>query len=163
MMVAIKKYNSGFSYVESIIAIILTLAIATAALSGISEGISWYQKLIIKEKALNKLMDYTNEYRAMIAYGEKPLQGKQPPGGHDVTIYDPSEEYTELSSYAEPYGIVKGKLWHKIEDMSHLTAGDQSGYFNIKTWITWNDGQYFGYGDEKKHIAFEVDQLVLIK
>jgi len=162
MMLAIKKYNSGFSYVETIISIVLTLAVSTAVLSGVSEGISWYKKLMIKEKAVNKLIDYTNEYRAMIAYGEKPLQGKQPPAGHDVIIYDPKKEYLFLPSFGNDRGVVSGKLWHKIEDKSDQTAGDQSGYFNIKTWITWNEEQIFSFG-EKKHIAFEVDQLVLIK
>ena len=162
MQVAIKKYNSGFSYVEVMISIILILATSTAVLSGISEGIIWYKKIIIKEKALNKLIDYTNEYRSLVAYGEKPRQGIQPIGGHDVTIYDPAEEYTFLPTFANSFGVVTGKLWHEITDMSDQTAGDQSGYFNIKTWIIWKEGQYFDF-DDKKHIAFEVDQLVLHK
>ena len=162
MTIAMNKYNGGFSYIETIISIVLTLAVSTAVLSGVSEGITWYQKLVIKEKAVNKLIDYTNEYRAMVAYGEKPLQGTQPPGGHDVIIHDPSTEYIFLPSFGNTHGVVEGKLWHKIEDRSDQTAGDQSGYFNIKTWITWNEDQYFSFG-EKKHIAFEVDQLVLIK
>ena len=52
-------------------------------------------------------------------------------------------------------------IYGVITDKSSETAGDQSGYFNIKTWIEWEDNNI---GDRAfKHIAFEVDQAVLTK
>ena len=49
----------------------------------------------------------------------------------------------------------------RITVKSNETSGDQSGYFNIKTWIEWED-PYVG-NTAYKHLAFEVDQAVLMK
>ena len=57
--------------------------------------------------------------------------------------------------------IVEGTLFHIITDKSDETSGDQSGYYNVKTWIEWED-QYVG-DKSFKHLAFEVDQAILTK
>ena len=63
-------------------------------------------------------------------------------------------------NWSDPH-FVEGTLFHIITDKSNQTAGDQSGYYNIKTWIEWEDKNI---GETAfKHIAFEVDQAVLIK
>ena len=48
-----------------------------------------------------------------------------------------------------------------IESQSDETAGEQSGYYNVKTWIEWED-QYVG-DKSFRHLAFEVDQAILTK
>ena len=56
---------------------------------------------------------------------------------------------------------IKDKYEVYITDKSNETSGNQSGYFNIKTWIEWED-PYVG-NTAYKHLAFEVDQAVLMK
>ena len=161
MTISINKHNAGFGLIEILVSIILTLCVCYALLTGMNEGVIWYKSLHIKEKAVVELIKYTDQYRMMVAYGEVPLSGVQPRGGHTVELYVPDDEYINLS-YAANEGAIYGKLFHKITDKSNLTAGDQSKYFNIKTWIEWTEENFFSFVD-KKHIAFEVDQAVIIE
>ena len=154
-----KKHPRGFTYVEAIISITLTLISAGAISFGVSKGVRTYKSFHLKERALQELIRYTDEYRMMVAYGERPLPGKQPRNGHKVMLYNPEMEQDGMN-WSDPH-FVEGTLFHIITDKSNQTAGDQSGYYNIKTWIEWEDKNI---GETAfKHIAFEVDQAVLIK
>ena len=157
------KYNKsyfGFSYVEAILTVIITLFISTSIAYAVVRAQNIQQSLFIKEQAIKALKKYTDEYRALVAYGERPLPGKQPRFGHDVVLFDPSEELTRIT-WGNNEGIIDAKLYHIITDKSYLSAGDQSGYFNIKTWIEWTD-PYRGK-PTKKHLAVEVDQAIFRK
>ena len=68
----------GFTYVEAIISISLTLVAAGAITFGVGKAVRTYKSIYLKERALEELIKYTEEYRMMVAYGEKPLHGKQP-------------------------------------------------------------------------------------
>ena len=152
----------GFTYVEAIISISLTLVAAGAITFGVGKAVRTYKSIYLKERALEELIKYTEEYRMMVAYGEKPLPGKQPRNGHKVNIYNPYQEQRGLgASFGETVQIIEGTMFHIITDKSNETSGDQSGYFNIKTWIEWED-PYVG-NTAYKHLAFEVDQAVLMK
>ena len=158
-----KKHQKGFTYVEAIISITLTLVAAGAITFGIAKGVKTYKSFYLKERALQELIKYTEEYRMMIAYGERPLPGKQPRNGHKVVLYNPEHERTSQFNWGGDAegAIVEGTLFHIVMDKSSETAGDQSGYYNIKTWIEWEDDYI---GDKVfKHIAFEVDQAILMR
>ena len=156
-----KINQSGFTYIEAIISITLTLAAAGAISFGVAKGVRTYKSIYLKERAIEELIKYTEEYRMMVAYGEKPLPGKQPRNGHKVILYNPAKEKTLGTDWGERAEIVEGTLFHIITDKSDETAGDQSGYYNVKTWIEWED-QYIG-SKSFKHLAFEVNQAILTK
>ena len=158
-----KKHPMGFTYVEAIISITLTLVAAGAITFGMAKGVRTYKSFYLKERALQELIKYTEEYRMMVAYGESPLAGKQPRNGHKVVLYNPEHERTNQFDWGgnTQGAIVEGTLFHIITNKSSETAGDQSGYYNIKTWIEWEDDYI---GDRAfKHIAFEVDQAILLR
>jgi type II secretory pathway pseudopilin PulG len=162
-----QNIERGFTYIESILSITLTLVAAGAITFGISKGVRTYKSIQLKESALKALINYTEEYRQMIAYGEKPLSGKQPRNGHKIFIYEPKEERADQFDWGGSFDRgIEGTLFHIITDKSSETAGEQSGYYNIKTWIEWED-RFVGYEDEgfgnRKHLAFEVNQAVLTK
>ena len=162
-----KKPQMGFTYVEAIISITLTLIAAGAITFGVAKGVRTYKSLDLKENALQHLIRYTEEYRMMVAYGESPLPGKQPRNGHKVVLYNSKWENPSLFNWGGDEKIVEGTLFHIITDMSSETAGDQSGYYNIKTWIEWPDHNITLKDDvgkfEWKNIAFEVNQSILMK
>ena len=155
------ELKSGFTYVEAILSITLTLIAAGAISFGIAKGVRTHKSFALKESALKELIAYTEEYRMMIAIGERPLPGKQPRNGQPVVLYNPQEENKGFTWSGDQDGIVKGVLWRYITDKSLETAGDQSGYYNIKTWIEWEDD--FVGRKSSKHIMFEVDQAILSK
>ena len=164
MVLSHKKYihsQSGFTYIEALLAIMLTLIAAGSISFGIAKGVRAYKSMVIKEKAVQALIDYTNEYRMMVAYGEKPHSGVQPRWGHNIVLYHPKDEF-EGFSFGRKEGLVEGKLYHMITNKTSETAGEQSGYYNIKTWIKWNEQNAFDYSGWK-HIAFDFDQPVLVK
>ena len=155
-----KKLQGGFTLVESILSITLTLVAAGAISFGVAKGVRTYKSFDLKEKALQELIRYTEEYRMMIAIGESPMPGKQPRNGHKVMLYNPAHENSDFSWGGSEH-FIEGTLFHIITDKSSETAGEQSGYFNIKTWIEWQD-DYIG-NSAYKHISFEVDQAILTK
>ena len=156
-----KKSQAGFTYIEAIMSITLTLVAAGAISFGVSKGVRTYKSIYLKERAIEELIKYTEEYRMMVAYGERPLPGKQPRNGHKVILYNPAKEKTLGTDWGDKAEIVEGTLFHIITDKSDETSGDQSGYYNVKTWIEWED-QYIG-DKSFKHLAFEVDQAILTK
>ena len=156
-----KKSQAGFTYIEAIMSITLTLVAAGAISFGVSKGVRTYKSIYLKERAIEELIKYTEEYRMMVAYGERPLPGKPPRNGHKVILYNPAKEKTLGTDLGDKAEIVEGTLFHIITDKSDETSGDQSGYYNVKTWIEWED-QYVG-DKSFKHLAFEVDQAILTK
>ena len=156
-----KKSQAGFTYIEAIMSITLTLVAAGAISFGVSKGVRTYKSIYLKERAIEELIKYTEEYRMMVAYGERPLPGKQPRNGHKVILYNPAKEKTLGTDWGDKAEIVEGTLFHIITDKSDETSGDQSGYYNVKTWIEWED-QYIG-DKSFKHLVFEVDQAILTK
>ena len=152
-----KNYN-GFTYVEAILTVLLTLLMATSISYAVVRAQTLQKSLNLKERAFKELKNYTNEYRTLVAFGERPLSGKQPRFGHEVILFDPSEELKEIQ-FGVKEGVVAGRLYHIITDRSSTTSGDQSGYYNIKTWIEWTD-TYTGK-PINKHLAVEVDQAIL--
>ncbi len=154
------KNYYGFTYVEAILTVFLTLLIATSVSYSVVRAQSLQKSLNLKEQAIKALKDYTNEYRTLVAFGERPLSGKQPRFGHEVILYKPEDELTNVN-WDPNEGVVSGRLYHIITDKSSATAGDQSGYYNIKTWIEWTDN-YRGK-PINKHLAVEVDQAILRK
>ena len=165
MYKAFNKYykvsQSGFTYVEAIISITLTLVAAGAISFGVGKAVRTYKSIYLKERAIQELIKYTEEYRMMVAYGEKPLAGKQPRNGHKVILYNPAQENAFGTDWSERAEIIEGTLFHIITDKSSETAGEQSGYYNVKTWIEWED-KYVG-DKSFRHLAVEVDQAILTK
>ena len=155
------KLNQGFTYIESIIAISLTLAATTAIAFGIAKGVRAYRTIELKERAVEELIKYTDQYRMLVAYGETPQSGIRPLGGEEVTLLDPEEENAGFTWGGNSANLVIGKLYHKLTNKSTETVGNQSGYWNIKTWIEWDDTFL---GDHTvKNLAFEVNQAIIKK
>ena len=91
----------------------------------------------------------------MVAFGEVPFPGKQPQNGVEVELYNPTKEMIN-SNFGNQENVIYGYMYHMI---TNITSGEQSGFFNIKTWILW-DEEYIG-GLVTKNLAFEVNQPLL--
>ena len=165
-------FQKGFTYVEGILAITLTLTAATAIAFSVQKAINTYKSQELKNKALDALIQYTEDYRMMVAYGENPFPGKQPRGkmGHTVTLYDASLEKTKLS-FGGGEAISYGYLIHNIQLVTQspdnecdITLGDRKEYYNIRTWIEWDD--IFDKRADKfanrKNLSFEVNQAIIM-
>ena len=173
-----KKYlvslgQKGFTYVEGILAISLTLAASTAIAFGIQKAISTYKSQGLKDKALEALIQYTEDYRMMAAYGENFASGKQPRGdaGHLVVLYNAEDERTDNFSFGTPAREVEGHLFHDIQLVTRSREcdedfGNRQEYYNIKTWIEWED-PFDGLKDDvvrnRKNLSFEVNQIIVKK
>jgi len=153
-----RKYQTGFTIMEAVVSIIITLIGAFFISYSMVRGINLYKSINFKRLATEKLIEYTDEYRTMVAYGEQFQSGVQPRNGHDVVLYNPKWEFENINFNGRD-GVLEAKLYHKIERLE--TIGDISKVFNIQTWIVWNEEQIFNFSKEK-HLAFEVTQAVLI-
>ena len=65
------------------------------------KAIKVYKSQQLKDKAVEALIQYTEDYRMMVAYGEKPIPGKQPRGedGHKVILYNAEDEKADNFSF----------------------------------------------------------------
>ncbi|MBI45177.1 MAG: hypothetical protein CMG66_03310 [Candidatus Marinimicrobia bacterium] len=166
------KFQRGFTYVEGILAITLTLAASSAVAFGIQKSIRTYKSQQLKDKAVEALIQYTEDYRMMVAYGETPFPGKQPRGenGHKIVLYDASNE-REMSFGGNKEAVAHGYLFHDIQVVRNSSEcdqilGEKKEYYNIKTWIEWDDifdkkDDEFTYRN-RKNLAFEVNQAVIL-
>jgi type II secretory pathway pseudopilin PulG len=168
-----KNFQKGFTYVEGILAITLTLTAASAVAFGIQKSINTYKSQQLKDKAVEALIQYTEDYRMMVAYGETPFPGKQPRGenGHKVVLYDASNEREMSFGRGNKEAVSHGYLFHDIQIVRDSKEcdqilGEKKAYYNIKTWIEWDD--IFDKKDDqftfrnRKNLAFEVNQAVIL-
>ena len=165
--------QKGFTYVEGILAIGLTLVASTAIAFSVQKAIKVYKSQQLKDKAVEALIQYTEDYRMMVAYGEHPFPGKQPRGenGHRIVLYDAEDEKDtnlswggrELKSYAYLFHDVR--IVRESSECSKV-LGEKKPYYNIKTWIEWDD--VFDKQDDntttrnRKNLSFEVNQSVIV-
>jgi len=165
--------QKGFTYVEGILAISLTLAASTAIAFGIQKSISTYKSQGLKDKALEALIQYTEDYRMMAAYGENFAPGKQPRGdaGHLVVLYNAEDERADNFSFGTAARKIEGNLFHDIQLIERSAEcdedlGERQEYYNIKTWIEWED-PFDGLKDDvvrnRKNLSFEVNQIIVKK
>ena len=165
--------QKGFTYVEGILAIGLTLVASTAIAFSVQKAINTYKSQQLKDKAAEALIQYTEDYRMMVAYGERPFPGKQPRGesGHKVTLYDAKDEKNEQFSFGGKEAKAYGYLFHDIQLIRQSpecekNLGEKKEYYNIKTWIEWDD--IFDKKDDdntiknRKNLSFEVNQAIVI-
>ena len=163
----------GFTYVEGILAISLTLVASTAIAFSVQKAINTYKSQQLKDRAVETLIQYTEDYRMMVAYGEKPIPGKQPRGedGHKVILYNAEDEKADNFSFGALEATAYGYLFHNIQLVNQSREcskdlGEKRGYYNIKTWIEWQD--IFDKKDDtqirnRKNISFEVNQAIIIE
>ena len=122
--------------------LIATLA-STFLMYGISSTTSSVQDIRLEQDALEELIGYTNRWQSYIAAGYDPNSNAFPQGepviigendnkkGIDATLhYNITEQYT----------------------------GQYSKYYNIKTWIRWNNS--YLTGERSKQLDFELNQMV---
>jgi len=162
----------GFTYVEGILAISLTLAASTAIAFGIQKAITTYKSQGLKDSAVEALIQYTEDYRMMVAYGETPFPGKQPRGenGHKIILYDGNEKGDNFS-FGGAVAKAHGYLFHDIQLVSQSpecdrSLGERREYYNIKTWIEWDDifdKKDDGRTTNRKNLSFEVNQAIIIQ
>ena len=55
-----KKSQAGFTYIEAIMSITLTLVAAGAISFGVSKGVRTYKSIYLKERAIEELIKYTS-------------------------------------------------------------------------------------------------------
>lgn len=161
--------QKGFTYYEGIIAIIVTLVTSTAIAFSVQKAMYIYKSQLLKDRAAEALIQYTEDYRMVVAYGESPFPGKQPRGdGHEVTLYDANDEKDDQFTWSGKQRVVYGYLFHDVNIVKESSGCDKdleekTPYYNIKTWIEWND--IFERDTEKnqhrKNLAFEVNQAVI--
>jgi len=163
-------FQKGFTYVEGILAITLTLVASTAIAFSVQKAINTYKSQELKNKALDALIQYTEDYRMMVAYGVEPIEGKLPRGkdGHTVRLYDASLEKTNLS-FGGGEAYADGYLFHNIQLVTEspecdISLGDKQGYYNIRTWIEWDDifDKRVDKFANRKNLSFEVNQAIII-
>ena len=162
-----------FTYVEGILAIGLTLVASTAIAFSVQKAISTYKSQQLKDNALEALIQYTEDYRMMVAYGETPFPGKQPRGetGHKVTLYDAQDEKDDKFSFGGKRAKSHGYLFHDIRLIRRSSEcdkslGERKEYYNIRTWIEWDD-IFDKKNDElttrnRKNLSFEVNQAIIV-
>ena len=177
----IHLWQRGFTYIESILAISMTLMASTAIAFSVQKAISTYKSIELKDKAAEELIKYTEDYRMLVAYGEELIRGKQPPGkdGYRVLLYDAAEE-REMKFAPKTKASSSAYLFHDIRecDDSQGTLRDcgiepscESGpenyakIYRIRTWIEWDDpfDKAVNRISNRKNLAFEVYQTVLVR
>ena len=167
-------FQKGFTYVEGILAIGLTLVASTAIAFSIQKAISTYKSQALKDKAVEALIQYTEDYRMMVAYGENPFPGKQPRGenGHKIKLYDASTQREMSFGGNSTEAIAYGYLFHDVKLIRESSEcdrgadfGEKKEYYNIKTWIEWDDifDKKQDRFSNRKNLAFEVNQAIIIE
>ena len=140
-----KRLRSGFTLVETLVAILLMGLASSSFLIGITQAKLNLQSTRIKDIAHQELKVYTENIKSLVAGGVESF-GTDHPGGIQITlIADPKT--------GDP--IIEGNL-HKTVRRASKPDIDYAIYYYIHTWITWPENKkIFGQKTENSEADFE--------
>ena len=127
-----------------------------------AKGVRHTESIRLKNAAYSELKRWTEEWRANIASGYTPIGGSSGSFCNDtwldVKILSENGENLE-SIIVRHENSTRAKLCREVTTVPGLT--NNTTYYNIKTWIEWED-KYVG-DKSFRHLAVEVDQAILTK
>ena len=122
------KNISGFTLIETLVGITMTIIICSTLFLGITQTKLYLESIRIKEKAFQELKNYTNEWKSMVASGVTNFSSNN---GKRVT----------LKKDKDGNSIIEGKLYKDITRGAN--SGQYSIYYNIYTYIIWDKQKLF--------------------
>ena len=137
----------GFSLIEMVIGILITMVIGAAMMEGTSYYRSKMLSINVKEKAFSELKNFTNYWKSKISAGEWQID-------EDVSWRYAGQ--IELFTSDNPDGndeSIKGKLYYKGEKVIKYDNNDYF-YYRLETKTTWQ------IIDDRDSLSFIVDQIV---
>ena len=137
----------GFSLIELVIGILITMVIGAAMMEGTSYYRSKMLSINVKEKAYSELKNFTNYWKSKIAADEWQID-------EDVNWREGGQ--IELFTSDNPEGndeSVKGRLFYKAEKVIKFDNYDYY-YYTLETKISWN------ILNNRDSLTFVVDQIV---
>ena len=140
------KLTQGFTLIETLIGVLLTLVVCSALFLGMTQAKLYLESIRIKEKAYQELKNWTNEWKSMVAAGVSnfPNDG---PGGERIPLKKDSQGNT----------IIEGKLFKKITKANE--SGQYSVFYNIETFITWSNDNFFFKSNTPDTLKFNTYQI----
>ncbi len=137
--------QSGFTLIEAVTGVMITLLAASAIMMGVSKAQSTLNSIHLRERAFEELKIYTDYWKSMAAAKRIGATNSSNMNGERVALIKDKNGNT----------VVSGSLYRKIRRGSD--SGEYSIYYNIKTYIEWEDN-VFG-GKELKRLEFNTKQL----
>ena len=150
MMNALRKSISGFTLIETMIAVLLTAFITTTLMFGITQTKMYLGSIRVKEQAFIELRNYTNEWKMKLAAGA----GIENEANTLNNCGIPQEIVLKEFSNKE---IIVGKLDCEIEAANN---GDYSKWYDIKTWIIWENNNLFFENSSSDTLEFKTHQIL---
>ena len=140
------KHTEGFTLIESLIGVLLTAVVCSTLFLGLTQAKLYLESIRIKEKAYQELKNWTNEWKSMVATGVSnfPNDG---PGGERVVLKKDSQGNT----------IIEGNLFKKITKANQ--SGQYSVFYNIYTFITWDNDNFFFKSTTPDTLRFNTYQI----
>lgn len=140
----INKLNQGFSLVELLLGIIITLVVAGAIMNGVAQSKSVLRSLQIKELAFDHIQGLTEKMKGRVSAGRLPSPNSK---CEEECIEWDEEENCIIFAQEVCY------------DISRINTGSSiAKRFQIDTRILWTDN----FGIEKE-LEFKTIQLVMNK
>lgn len=140
----INRLNQGFSLVELLLGIIITLVVAGAIMNGVAQSKSVLRSLQIKELAFDHIQGLTEKMKGRVSAGRLPSPNSK---CEEECIEWDEEENCIIFAQEVCY------------DISRINTGSSiAKRFQIDTRILWTDN----FGIEKE-LEFKTIQLVMNK
>ncbi len=137
--------ESGFTLVEAMTGVMITVIAATAIMLGVSKAQSTLNSIRLREKAFEELKIYTDYWKSMAAAGKISSVSSSNVNGETVILLKDQDNNP----------VVTGKLFRRIKRATD--SGEFSVYYKVNTWIEWKDNTVGG--DKVKTIKFNTKQL----
>ena len=161
---SLKKNISGFTLVEVLVSIVIASIAVSSLAFAIAKGVKHTESIRLKNAAYLELKEWTEEWRANIASGYTPIGGSSGTFCNDtwldVKILSENGENLE-SVIAQHENSTRAKLCREVTTVQGLT--NYSNYYNIKTWIEWEDNfRGLNSDSNREKLEFEVNQIAIV-
>lgn len=144
-MVKPSRTQSGFTLIEAMTGVMITVMVASSIMMGVSKAQSTLNSIRLKERAFEELKIYTDYWKSMVAAGKVTSTNTSGINGETVV----------LTKDLDGNPIVTGKLFRKIARAKD--SGEFSIYYSVNTRIEWKDNTV---GKEKpRRIEFKTKQM----
>ena len=130
----------------------------------IAKGVRHTESIRLKNAAYLELKEWTEEWRSNIASGYTPLGGSSGTFCNDtwldIKILAENGENLE-SIIGQHENSTEARLCREISTVQGIT--DYSTYYNIKTWIEWEDNfKGLNSDSNKEKLEFELNQIAIV-